>query len=431
MKFHAGLAGACLVLLLTGSVPLWASANDAEAPEATPEAKQQAYREALEMAEREKEVARQAREKARLARETAEQQRSRTQAEQAEIAAMQRELSRVQEELRQASREVVRAHRELERAQGNTFAFHVPDPDDHAVIGVILGESGDQGVKVLGVSPDGPAERAGIRQGDVIVSVMGKPLAAEGGAQPGQVLLEVMEGVKPGDELEITVRRDEGKVEQTFGVVAAAREPVTWTSMIRLPSAPVAPGAPVIVEHIEVPPIDEVALAEKMQQLEKELGERRIFIEKRAQELAAAAPEAWSFEFENLSELGEEAVLGANVWFGTPMTTGLKLAQVNEELGAYFKTDHGVLVLEAMPENDMQVQAGDVITKVGAERVEKPADVMRALRKLEPGAPLELEIMRNRKSKTLELVVPERSAAFSLAPGSDHGYFYQVTIDED
>jgi len=431
MKIYPGLATVSLVWLLSFPLVLPAAEPDSAAPPPQQEELQQVYRQALEAAEREKETARMAVEKARAAREVAERQRAQSTAEREEIEVIQRELSRVQEELRQASREVVRAHRELERAGGRTLVVKVPEVENRAVIGVILGDSNDQGVRVLGVSPDGPAERAGIRQGDLIVSVMGKPLAAHEGAKAGHVLLEVMENVKPGDELEITVNRDGSKDEQTFKVVAEAREPVTWTSMIRLPSTPLAPDAPVIVEHIEVPPIDEAALAEKMAQLEKELGERRIFIDKHAEELAEVASESWAFEFENLSELGEEAMLGANVWFGMPMTSGLKFAQVNKELGAYFKTDHGVLVLEAKPDNDMQMQAGDVILEVGEEQVERPADVMRALRKLEPGTPLKVEIMRNRKAKTLDIVIPERSAELGHAPGAGHEYLYEVTIDTD
>ena len=444
MKLSNYAACISLGLLLAGAPGAFAQ----EAPPAVPEeeeALRQAYESAMQEADREREAAMAAVEKAREEMVHAIESRARAAAEVAlheaersdlesmrrkEVEDMRRELSRVQEELRRASREVVRVHRELD---GPSRVIEVSDTvrfNNKAVIGVILGDSDERGVKVLGVSPDGPSERAGIAPGDVIVSIMGEPLASADGEPASRVLLEVMESVKPGDEMDITVLRD--GAEQNLKVTAEEREPVSWTSLIRLPSAPDAPDAPLVIkERIAVPQIDKKALAEKMEQLQHELEERKIIISSSARGLAGIAPEVWEFDFENLSELGETAVHSANVWFGMPLARGLKLAEVNAQLGDYFKTDYGVLVLTAAADNELQLEAGDVVLAVDGKRVEKPVEVMRELRNLESGAEAEIEIMRQRKRRTLDVIVPEHDHKMGFAPEADHSYRYRVEVKPD
>ena len=93
------------------------------------------------------------------------------------------------------------------------------------------------------------------------------------------------------------------------------------------------PGAPVIVERIEIPEIDSAALAEQMERIRADLDRTRIVLEARRADGFPEFDQTWEFDFENLSELGEEAMLGANVWFGMPLTRGLKLSEIDAGLG--------------------------------------------------------------------------------------------------
>jgi len=398
-----------------------------------------AYREALQAAEKDQRAALEAVEAARKglqAREVQEFEQEKSaelELHTRELEEVQRELERAHDSLRRASREVARVHRQINRPQPvlaphyNVEFFH----EDRAVIGVILGESDKGGVPVLGVSPDGPAERAGMTQGDVIVSIMGTPLA-DGDEDARAVLSEVMKEVKVGDELAIAV--DRGGERREFTIVPEAREPFTWHSYSRLPSVSTSVSADgaVIIKQIEVPEIDRESLDREMTRLRGQLDETRIVINSRraprdhpnaGDHLRSEEDIEYSdgdyvyeyeFDTEAFSGFGDAVLAGTNVWFGMPLVRGLKMAEVGEGLGEYFKTDRGVLVLKARENNELQLRSGDVILSVDDIEVNKPADFMRALRNVESGMELDIEIKRDRKSKTLVVEVPENRYGFNF-----------------
>jgi C-terminal processing protease CtpA/Prc len=447
LNHNAGL-GLLLGFVLAGTAlaqdreapPAAESARAAEAAQAAASAQAaaraeaaEAYEKALKAAEVEQRAALQAVESARreiqqqAARqlEMAEQQKAMTEEQRAEAAdqasqqqeAVRRELEHAYDSMRRATREVAQVHRELNRARvvrapQASYAFRFGG--DRPVIGVVLGESDDQGVHLLGVSPDGPAERAGLEQGDIIVSVMGEPLVADD-SDARVVLGEVMEDIEVGDELVIAVDRD-GELHE-YTVTAEKREPFTWHSYTRLPSAPHSPSAPVVVENIVVPEIDREALEGKLARIREQVDKTRIVIDTEGSYsmVDVEGPEGYFFEIEEFSEFGDAVLAETNVWFGMPMTQGLKMAELDEGLGAYFKAESGVLVLKAKDDNALQLQSGDVILSVGGTEVAKPSDVMRALRGVHSGDEVEIDIMRDRKSRTLNVEVPERSQVGYMA----------------
>lgn len=395
---------------------------------------QQAALEAVEGARTDMLRAAEARAKAQERSEVFESDR----AQHAEMTAERREeLSRVHESLRQASREVARVHQQLNRAHlAPRHSASFVNLGDKAVIGVILGDSTDIGVPVLGVSPDGPSERAGIQQGDVIISMMGETLSEGDEEDARAVLTQVMEGVKVGDELVIAVNRDGALLERI--VVADKREPFAWQSIVRLPSVPSVPAVPgvataphaqVFIERIEIPDIDEKALHVQVEKMREDIDRTRVIINGKRFGIEGDAPTTYDYEFETFSEFGDEVLRETNVWFGLPVTRGLKLAEIDEGLGEYFKTDRGVLVLKARDDNDLQLQSGDVILDVGGKEVIKPSDVMRALRDWEPGATIQINIKRDRKDKTLDILLEDKMLGFDFTPLSDELQFQYHTED--
>ncbi len=93
-------------------------------------------------------------------------------------------------------------------------------------IGVRVEPAEDGRPRVVSVFPNSPAEKAGVKAGDVIVSVDGK---ATEGREMDTVLTEVR-GVA-GTNVKITVQADGTGPERTYDITRAdvALEPVSWT----------------------------------------------------------------------------------------------------------------------------------------------------------------------------------------------------------
>ena len=380
-----------------------AEAARAEAVNARREAERVAERARLVARERADRARARAEETAALSEEAARERAMRNE----EMERAREELSRAHRELRAAQREVASAHRELARSGSDLRAISLPALGDRPVIGVVLGNEGDGGVELIGVTPDGPAETAGIEVGDVLVAINGKDLT-DGAAKPK--VFGVMETSKPGDSIEIEVNR-QGET-MNFTVVAERREPTSWQSLVRIPEITTVErieGEPgerrIVIESTVVPEFDEEALAERMELLKERLAEKEIYLQRAP--LAAHVAGEYEFHFEDYSEMADEAFDNVNIWFGLPQAQGLQLATINETLGAYFKTDRGVLVLEAREDNAYGLQAGDVILELGGSRVDTPAELMRALRELEPGEEIEIEVKRDRRDRTLKALMPE------------------------
>ena len=381
---------------------------------------EQARAEAHEVAELAREASRS---RAELSRELAERQH-----EQSEELAQQRalqaeettrireELSRTHRELREASREVARAHQELARREERKHELRYVNLGDRAVIGVILGGDTPDGVQIIGVSPDGPAERAGLLQGDVLQSLRGVDLTVEGSGRAS--INSTMREVKAGEELAVGVIRDGERWD--FMITAEQREPRAWQSMIRIhetiDDTGSADAPEVYIERIEVPEIDEEALAAQIEALGEHVSQLEYaYIGKLAPEDFEHGEfehedfehEEHLFNYSDMSQIGEHAMREANVWFGLPQAQGLELTTINPGLGEYFKADHGVLVIQAREDNSYHLQAGDVVQEIGTTAVKTPSDLMRALRGLDSGSEVEIQIKRSKRNKTLTVTVPD------------------------
>lgn len=375
---------------------------------------EKARREAARVAESARETARRSaeadREQAEMHSERAKEMARERALREEEMERAREELSRAHRELREASREVAQAHRDLTRRDSLHLTTRVFNLGERPVIGVVMGEESPEGIELVGVSPDGPAEAAGIQSGDIMVSINGMDLTGSGeGAKPR--VFAVMEASKPGDSLEIVVERD-GKP-MSFAVVSEVREPASWQSLVRIPEITTVErieGGPgerrIVIESTVVPELDEEALAERMELLKERLDDREFYLHTGS--LPHELHGEYEFEFNgDYSDFAGQAFSNANVWFGMPQAQGLELATINEGLGAYFKTDRGVLVLKAKEDNAYQLEAGDVILKIGATEVKSPSEMMRALREIEPGEEVEIEIKRERRDKTLKVEMPE------------------------
>lgn len=125
--------------------------------------------------------------------------------------------------------------RAWDREHGRSFFFHDFFGDRPARLGIRYQELGDQlaqhfkveegAVLVTSVDEDGPAAKAGVKAGDVIVEVDGKPI------KDGSAFREQVAQLEPGAEARLTVKR-EGRsldLKLTVGGKKPRREPASST----------------------------------------------------------------------------------------------------------------------------------------------------------------------------------------------------------
>ena len=229
-------------------------------------------------------------------------------------------------------------------------------------------ESDSIGAYVDAVTPGGPADEAGIRSGDVITRLDGKSVlaggAAEGGDReqqslPGLRLIELAARLEPGDTVPVEYRR--AKERRTASVVTAdepdlvTRDGDRFTFAFRGPEmvggARVSPS-PALMERLEM-----------------------------------GGPH-WQF----LS--------------GSPLGR-LELAPLNSDLGRYFGTEEGVLVVSAPKDSALGLKGGDVVLQVDGREPSGPSHLLRILRSYEVGETFKLDIMRDRKRQTVTARIGE------------------------
>jgi serine protease Do len=100
------------------------------------------------------------------------------------------------------------------------------------------------------------------------------------------------------------------------------------------------------------------------------------------------------------------------VYFGTSMRgLGAQLSPLSDQLAEYFGVPGGALVTSVEPKSaaaQAGLKAGDVITNVNGRAINEPSEAARELREVEAKENVELRVMRDKKSVTMKMTMPER-----------------------
>lgn len=234
---------------------------------------------------------------------------------------------------------------------------YVSDPD-RGTIGLVLGLNRNRhGLEVEAVTPDGPADQAGIRAGDVIVGVNGNPVT------DNSRLPEALTQIGTGSTVRLGVLRN-GK-RRVVTVKAEHHAVPGWIAALAN-----ATSSPSVIS------------------LRKEIGQWKN----------DPSTQQWLSGFHDLaSKLSLAFDHQLAPWWG------LNLIALNPDLASYFGTRQGALVLSTQPDHYPGLKAGDVITAVNGEPVDNPEDVMRALRGKPADQPARLKVLRHGKSRTMEV----------------------------
>jgi membrane-associated protease RseP (regulator of RpoE activity) len=238
-------------------------------------------------------------------------------------------------------------------ASGSWLGVSIADVDADRAAALALTET--MGAEVKSVTPESPADKAGIKKGDVIMKYQGAKVRSV--AQ----LTRLVRETPAGRQVEIEVHRD-GSTLILEVEVEERRSRHDFHKIIRKINIP----------HIEIPDI--------------EMPEIDI-------------PD---IELPHLNFIGAHhgtVLLGVSVEALT--------AQLRDYFGA--EEDVGVLVRsvkEGSAAQEAGLRAGDVITGIDGETIDKPSSLRRALRERH-GEQIEITILREQRERSLKATLPE------------------------
>ena len=265
----------------------------------------------------------------------------------------------------------------------NASALRYLADGKRGMLGIAVSHQRD-GMHVDAVTPDGPADRAGLKAGDVITAINNKPLSRSDASW-----LTGLSDLQPGKPLRLTVRRGETTLHPD--VTPARMQDGDWQS--------VAMAARRAAEAATAEVRSPAFRAQIQQSIDTAMQNAAVAI-KNADVARDAAVDA-----------GKDShawVISTSPWWG------LNLAPLNTDLGRYFGVDEGALVLSRNDQQFPELQAGDVITAVDGKKVGKPEDVQRALRGADADRRVPVTLRRHDKTLTLAMKVP--SPGWNLMP---------------
>ncbi len=278
------------------------------------------------------------------------------------------------ERLQDAERRLKDAAREIAEISGNLAMNEVQEivkririgPGQGAVLGVYIGcleddggrrgcpEEGDRdGVKIAGVTPGGPADDAGLKSGDTIVSLNDQSVAKDSRRASFDELSRLMDEIEPGDKVAVRYVRD--GTEHTSDVVTGEVSPYAF----------------------------------------------------------AFSFDDGDFNFDfDLEDL--PGFHGGHFDVRLGRWRDIELVSLTPKLGQYFGTDEGLLVVRAPDDDELQLVDGDVIVSIDGRSPKSPKHAMRILRSYQSGERLKIDIVRNKKKRTLDIELPGGKSEASL-----------------
>lgn len=284
-------------------------------------------------------------------------------------AVLRQELQIARKQMDDAARRVAELSREL--GEGQRIHIH-GFGSKRPMLGFVLGVNEGKGVRLDAVTPDSPAAKAGLRSGDVITSIDGRILSGEHAAERIGEAQRLLGRLEVGQEVALSYERD-GKPADVM-VTAEALSPFAFLRGLD------TPGAKSFREFEDI----------DIQQIEEQI-ERSIRLGDVEKRVRVIGP-----------------MLEDTIRFDAWRWQGLRLAPLDEDLGRYFGSQQGVLVLKAEGESLAGLKSGDVIVAVDGESVSEPREAMRRLSRAEPGQRVALTVLRDKRRTELALTAPEQ-----------------------
>ncbi|MEZ5465768.1 MAG: PDZ domain-containing protein [Lysobacteraceae bacterium] len=295
-------------------------------------------------------------------------------AERAELDAARERLEKAREDMQRASREVAELAR---KASAEALEMKLRHPAfSRTGIGVVLGPDEEAGVALVAITPDSPAAKAGLRAGDRLLSVDGLKLDGRSAGRRLEQIHEAVSDLEDGQQVAIDYQRDGQR--RHVELKAAALPGLVW---LRQPMPEFDAAFP-----------RDMAFREPFQFDVKTMD---------------IAPFAGCDDDDDCPM----APLWSNLRW-----RDLRLTELDNGLGRYFGTERGALVLRASGDELAGLEVGDVIQRIDGEDVATPRQAMNRLGAAQAGQRIRIEVLRDRKQRSIDLTAPERPSWRVMMP---------------
>jgi len=205
-----------------------------------------------------------------------------------------------------------------------------------------------EGIFVTEVHEDSPADEAGIKDHDIVISIDGE----KGGDLKG--FIKLVQSKEPGTKVDVQVYRD-GKMKTMTATLAEKDNVFVWSGLEGLEGLEGLKA----LEHIVIPELD----------------------------------------------------IGMSSW-GRRGRLGVFVEDVSGDLAEYFEVPggEGVLVegiVEGGPAEEAGIKAGDIIYKIDGEAICCTEELVKAIKKMEPDSETPIVLIRKGDQVTVQAVVSE------------------------
>ncbi|MFN8651892.1 MAG: PDZ domain-containing protein [Gemmatimonadales bacterium] len=227
-------------------------------------------------------------------------------------------------------------------------------------------ETDKLGARIAEVTEDGPAAKAGLKDGDIITRFNGVSLGGvkseeeDDASGPGLKLIALARKLDGGDTVDVEYRR--GSESRKAKIIAADGNGPLATRGFQMTPDPMGSGT---MREFRMPRL----------QLDGPGGGNQFYFQ---------GPNS-----------------GAIRVFGRRMDGGLDLTDLNADLGEYFGAKEGVLVLRAPSDSGNPLKAGDVIVAIDGRATKNEMQARRILGSYGPGESAKVDLLRKQKKLTV------------------------------
>ena len=240
-------------------------------------------------------------------------------------------------------------------------------------LGVSIEEYEEGKVGIVAVEKESPAELAKLKEGDIVLKIEGEEVTRT------KMLAKEIRKRKPGKTITLKIERNGKEVDVKVKLGEYSEKDVRIELESKFPRLFIAPKPP---EPPVVPKLPELRKLPKP----PEPPEPKIF--------------SWGLEHRKY--------------------IGIYLEEINRELSEYFgvKEGRGLLVAKITKDSPAEkagLKVGDVIIKADGIRTEQARDLTGVIQDKEKGERIKLELLRNKKVRSVEVEIEEERSGFSYS----------------